>query len=105
TRRVFKGRLNAETGAWELAPTNLVRFWEVPFSVIFSMDDETHECEEYLNTMLQRINYISPSILQKDPRLKLQIAQTLADLDKLAEKNDLSNQRSQINQAATDFGI
>jgi hypothetical protein len=105
TQRVFKGELNSDGGAWNLAPTYLVHFWEIPLSVTFSLKREKLECEVFLNSMLQRLKYIYAQSLQKDPQLKTQMTQTVSDLVNLAKKYDLPGQQDQLKQAAADFHL
>ena len=103
TQQIFKGCLNDAASSWELVPTHTVHFWDVPLTVIFSRGHEQEEVQNYLDAWIQRLGYISPQLIEKDAKLKLQLNLTFADLGKLTKQYRLSDQEIQIRQKSKDF--
>lgn len=97
-QRILKGQLDPVGKSWTLAPGHEIRLWNIPLDFVFSLYDAQHECEEFLNGMVQRINYISPEKVKQDSTMREQLSRTIGDLEKLATIHQISSQKDVLNQ-------
>lgn len=97
-QRVLKGRLDKRGKAWELAPVNRVRYFDVPLAFIFPVAEPRDACQRFLDKMLARFEFFAPRLVQKKPKVGRQVQATITDLEALASKYKLPGYKKPLAQ-------
>ncbi len=98
TQRILKGRLDASTKTWKLAPIYEIHFWNIPLVFVFALNGGRAECEEFLKGMAQRLKYIALVKVKENSLMREQVLHTLSDLEKLATTYQISSQKDMVAQ-------